>query len=211
MSVRILSSGIHYAVIARILSSGRSKPLWFRHAIETRKVSMSPGIYVMPSSGRAEFKERQRRRLLPCSFSSPKPKPSGFRYSPSLLRRGLGGGIQYPPIPNPAKRRVSIMKNKPISLDYTDRHELTAEYPPNFCSFAAVWDSTASSCSSKSACTGGRTCSRWNRLRTKPCSTSAAGDIPSRSGGRHRANCTEPRAPDDPAPSAIPPAVSRPP
>ncbi|GEM_PF-1129275 len=67
------------------------------------------------------------------SFSSPMPKPSGFRHSPSFIRRGLGGGIQYFPIHfrKPPQYTPSIMKNKPIFSHYHAPHPLTATSPLN--------------------------------------------------------------------------------
>ncbi len=61
------------------------------------------------------------------SFSSPMPKPSGFRHSPSFIRRGLGGGIQYFPIHfrKPAQLTHSKMKNKPIFSHYQPPQPLT--------------------------------------------------------------------------------------
>ncbi len=61
------------------------------------------------------------------SLSSPMPKPSGFRHSPSFIRRGLGGGIQYFPIHfrKPAQLTHSKMKNKPIFSHYQPPQPLT--------------------------------------------------------------------------------------
>jgi len=73
------------------------------------------------------------------SFSSPMPKPSGFSYSPSFIRRGPGGGTQYSLIRKPAKKRVSIMKNKPICSHYTEGHQLTTNGPKPPHHFARVF------------------------------------------------------------------------